>query len=101
VSGSATATTTAAPTSGTPGATDAGFLSGLGGLFNDFSGGLLTIPGAIVGTFSDLDTIVTDGYKAAKLFFMPSTYVRIGAGAFGLLFIILGMVGLVREARNS
>jgi transglycosylase-like protein with SLT domain len=75
--------------------------SALGTLYNDVTGGLLSWPGAIVGTFGDIDKVVGDAYDGAKLFFQPSTYVRIGSGLFGAMFIILGIVCLAKEASNS
>jgi hypothetical protein len=68
---------------------------GIGG-----SGGLFSIPDEIVSFFSDFDQYVTDAYKTAKLFFMPSTYVRIGAGIAGTGFVIAGLLLLMREAKT-
>lgn len=84
---------------GTPTGTGS-WTSALGTAYNDVTGGLLTWPGDIVGTFGDIDKVVGDAYDNAKLFFQPSTYVRIGSGLFGFIFIVLGIVCLVREASS-
>lgn len=94
-------------TSGSPGTepggtySNGGFTSALGNVVNGISGGLFNLPGEIVGAFADFDQIVSDAYNTARLFFQPSTYVRIGAGLAGTVFIVLGIVGLAREAKNS
>jgi Transglycosylase SLT domain len=72
--------------------------SALGTVWNDTGGSLLSIPGAITGTFGDIDTVVGKFYDGAKLFFQPSTQVRIGAGVFGFVFIIVAIVFLAKEA---
>lgn len=77
------------------------FISALGGVYNDVTGGLLSIPGAITGTFGDIDKAVGGFYDGAKLFFQPSTYVRIGAGIFGTVFIITAIVFLAKEAKTA
>lgn len=73
----------------------------LGTVYSDVTGGLLTIPKEIVGLFGDLDTLAGKLYDHFKLFFQPSTYVRIGAGFFGIMFVIVGLVFLAREAKES
>lgn len=70
----------------------------VGHVFQDVTSGLITWPGNIIGFFADIDDEFTRFYKHAALFFQPSTYVRIGAGLFGALFIVLGIVCLAREA---
>lgn len=63
--------------------------------------GLLSIPGDIVQFFTDLDQYAADAYNALRLFFQPSTYVRIGAGLFGAGFVLAGLLLLMREAKNA
>jgi Lysozyme like domain len=75
------------------------WVSALGSVFYDLTGGLLSFPAEIIGTFSDVDHWIGDFFNAAALFFRPSTYVRIGAGLFGLAFIIAGIVFLGKEAQ--
>lgn len=72
--------------------------SALGTVWNDTGGSLLSIPGAITGTFGDIDAVVGKAYDGAKLFFRPTTYVRIGAGLFGFVFIIVAIIFLAKEA---
>lgn len=78
-----------------------GFTSALGGIFNDLTGGLISWPGQIIGTFSDIDNVTIDTYNHLKLFFQPSTYIRIGAGMVGTTCLIVGLVCLVREAKDA
>jgi hypothetical protein len=78
-----------------------GFTSALGNVFNDAGGGLLSFPGAIVGTFADLDELAGKLYHNFQLFFQPSTWVRAGAGIFGFIFVIFGLVLLAREAKGA
>lgn len=77
------------------------FVSALGDVFNDVTGGLLTWPAQFIGAVSDIDQWAGDAYGAAKLFFQPSTYVRIGAGIAGTVFLILGIICLTREAKGA
>lgn len=72
--------------------------SALGTVYQDVTSGLMTIPGAIVGTFGDIDKIFSDFYKGAQLFFQPSTYVRIGAGMAGATLLVVALVLMVKEA---
>lgn len=65
-----------------------------GGLF----GGL---PSDVVGFFSTATDDLTSSANFFRTFFQPSTYVRLGAGFFGALFLITGIVFLVRETRNG
>lgn len=74
--------------------------SALSGVYNDVSGGILSWPSAFVGTFADADKAIGLFYNEAKLFFQPSTWVRAGAGIFGFLFLIIGIVMLAREAKT-
>jgi len=73
----------------------------LGNVYSDVTGGLLTIPKEIIALFGDLDQLAGKLYDSFKLFFQPSTYVRIGAGFFGVMFVIVGLVFLAREAKES
>jgi hypothetical protein len=82
-------------------ASGGGWVSSLGQIVNDASGGLLSWPGAITGAFADLDAIAGKLYHAFQLFFQPSTWVRMGAGVFGFMFLIFGLVLLVREAKGA
>lgn len=75
--------------------------SALGTVYSDITGGLLTIPKEVIGFFGDIDSLAGKLYDAFKLFFQPSTYVRIGAGVFGFTFVIVGLVFLAREAKES
>lgn len=84
-----------------PGDPEGSWLSALGTAYHDVSSGLMTIPKEMVGLFGDLDKVVGDIFSAFKLFFQPSTYVRIGAGIFGFTFVIVGLVFLAREAKES
>ena len=91
---------------GDPGAGDvqagvSGFLSGLGLPFTDSVGSLLTVPKEIIAWFGDTDQMVAKAYQAFLLFFMPSTWIRIGAGLAGVLFLIFGLVLLAREAKGA
>lgn len=80
------------PTSPIPGTT--------GGIANNqSSGGLISWPSDILNSFKTMDSAFADVYKAFELFFKPSTWVRAGAGFFGFLFIIIGIVCLAREAK--
>lgn len=74
--------------------------SWLGNAYNDTTGGLLTIPGTIIGTFGDVDEVVSKAYQHAQLFFRPSTYVRIGAGVAGAACMVTALVLLVKEAKQ-
>lgn len=83
------------------GNTEGSWTSALGTIYSDVTGGLLTIPKEIIGTAADIDKIAGKLYEEFKLFFQPSTYVRIGAGFFGFMFVIVGLVFLAREAKES
>lgn len=58
------------------------------------AGGLLTFPTQILSFFSEGTDALTNTVKFFGAFFEPSTYVRIGAGVFGLALVILGIVTL-------
>lgn len=73
-----------------------GFGAGTGAPTNFFG-----IPDNVFGAFTDFDKIITDVYNWWKLFFQPSTYIRIGAGLFATLFLITGLVLLAREMKST
>ena len=75
--------------------------SALGGVYSDVTNGLMSIPKEVIGTFADIDKLAGKAYAEAQLFFRPSTYVRIGAGLFGFIFLIVGLVMLTKEARTQ
>lgn len=78
--------------------TEGSWTSALGHAYTDVTNGLLTFPKEVIGTFADIDEIAGKAYDEAKLFFRPSTYVRIASGIFGFLFVIIGLILLAREA---
>jgi hypothetical protein len=84
---------------GTPTGTGS-WTSALGTVWNDTGGSLLSIPGAITGTFADIDQVVSKAYKGAQLFFRPSTQIRIGSGIVGTGCLITALVLMVKEARQ-
>lgn len=59
----------------------------------------------VTGQLGGVLSAVYDSLVAAlsffSAFFRPSTYIRIGAGVFGGVFIIVGLVFLGREARQA
>jgi hypothetical protein len=65
------------------------------------SDSLLSWPGDIVKFFSTGADDLVDVGKFFSAFFQPSTYVRIGSGAFGVVFLILGIIYLGREAKEG
>lgn len=73
-----------------------GFGAGTGAPTNLFG-----IPDNVFSAFTDFDKIITDLYNWAKLFFQPSTYIRIGAGTFGFVFLIAGLILLARETKST
>lgn len=64
-------------------------------------GSLFSFPDQIVGAFADADKIFADLYHEFALFTAPSTWIRIGAGLFGAVFLIVGLVLLMREVKNQ
>lgn len=95
--------------SGVAGVTDAGWtvpIPGVGGVeipspgdivggAEDAAGGLLSIPKDIIGFFSKAtDDLVSTG-KFFWAFTQPSTWVRVGAGYVGSMFLIAGIVFLI------
>lgn len=85
--------------SGTGGATNAGFdwnpLSWPGSLLNWASGG---ITGDASQLISGATSTLADIVKFFALFFQPSTYIRIGAGILGFMFLAAGLTMLSVEA---
>lgn len=68
--------------------------SGINQAAEAVAGGLLSFPTQILGFFSEGTDALASTVKFAGAFFQPSTYVRIGAGFFGLALVILGIVTL-------
>lgn len=60
------------------------------------SGGLLGIPSAITGAFSDLDSALGGLWAFLTALLSPSTYVRVAAGLAGVLLFGLGMFALAK-----
>lgn len=84
------------------GVADAGG-SGLGSVasgIGDAVGGLISWPSDITSFFSKAtdDLAATSSWFAA--FTRPSTYVRMGSGLFGFIFLAAGLYFLVREAKS-
>jgi hypothetical protein len=78
--------------------TDAGLtMPGLPGLGSVLGG----IPGGITDFFGQATDDLTASAAWVKAFFQPSTYIRIGAGAAGTVFLITGLVLLARAARGT
>jgi hypothetical protein len=74
----------------------------------DPTGILGTILGGLSGDATGISSFVGDLYGALvstinffTAFFRPSTYIRIAAGFFGLIFLVIGLVFLGREAKGS
>jgi hypothetical protein len=72
-----------------------------GALNGTFGGSLFSWPDQIVGAFADADKIFADLYHEYALFTAPSTWIRVGAGLFGFVFLIGGLVLLAREVKNQ
>ncbi|MEV8530096.1 transglycosylase SLT domain-containing protein [Streptomyces sp. NPDC052000] len=72
-----------------------------GGAVNATPAGLLDIPGDVLNFFKTAVNDMTATANFLGAFFKPSTYVRIGSGLFGFVFIILGIYCLAREANNG
>jgi hypothetical protein len=65
------------------------------------SGGILSWPSEITGFFTKGIDDMTSVGAWFTAFTKPTTYVRIGSGFMGTIFIILGIVCLARETRDS
>lgn len=83
-------------------ASNAGFdfnpLSWPGSLLNWMSGG---VTGDVSQLISGVTATLADTVKFFALFFQPSTYIRIGAGFLGILFLVSGLITLTVEAFQS
>lgn len=75
-------------------------LSSIGGEIAGAAGSLFSIPSQITGAFETVDTAVGAAYDSAKLFFQPSTYVRIGSGVIGFVFVFTALLLLMKEAKS-
>lgn len=64
------------------------------------AGSLLSFPSEITGFFSTAATSLASTVEFFTAFFRPSTYVRIGAGAAGILFLSAGIMFLLWEAKE-
>lgn len=107
VTGVGSTSGTAAPPAGATGGTTGGATGAPAGAFWDgIWTGLFGLGGAGgVSAISDLvgktyDLIVFT-FNFALAFFRPSTYIRIGAGLAGAVFLIVGLVFISREARSA
>lgn len=63
--------------------------------------GLFSLPSDVTGFFSRATDDLTASADFLKALFQPSTYIRVGSGVAGLVFIIAGLVFLVRETKGS
>lgn len=74
-----------------------------GGTAGKSSAGGINIPGlsTITDFFSGATTDLADFLSVFKAFFQPSTYIRLGAGAFGFVFLILTLFLLYKETKNG
>jgi hypothetical protein len=63
--------------------------------------GLMDIPGEVTDFFGTATDSLSGAADLARAFFQPSTYVRIGAGFFGLVLVVAGLFFLVREAQGA
>lgn len=73
-------------------------LSWPGSLLNWMSGG---VTGDVSQLISGVTATLADTVKFFALFFQPSTYIRIGAGILGFLFLIAGLAMLGVEAFHT
>lgn len=79
---------------------------GGGGLVNTVLGdlglgGALSLPGEIVKPVEQWGKNLTSHLDLLSAFFRPSTYVRLGAGALGGVFLIAGLIFLVMSASKG
>lgn len=68
---------------------------------SDTLGGILSWPGEIVSFFKDASDAVASTTQFFSAFFQPSTYVRIGAGLFGVSCLTAGLIFLIVGARQT
>ena len=78
-----------------PGAAGAAPGQGAGG------GGLLSWPGDVTRFFADADQALGTASAVALALFRPSTYIRVAAGGLALLFLVAGLVFLVKAAAGG
>lgn len=81
------------------GLTDGGLVGDITGAIGG-SGGLLSWPSEITGFFSKGTDQLTEVGSWFAAFTRPSTYVRMGSGLFGSIFLIAGLFFLMREAKD-
>jgi NlpC/P60 family len=69
--------------------------------WNPFSGdSIFNWPSDVVDFFKSATSDLSSTADFLGSFFRPSTYVRIGSGLFGFIFLMAGCFFLIREARN-
>jgi hypothetical protein len=64
-------------------------------------GGLLQFPSEITGFFTEAASGMASTVEFFTAFFRPSTYVRIGAGFMGMVFLMAGIGFLLWEAKEG
>lgn len=64
-------------------------------------GGILSWPGNIIEFFTGTTDAITSAAEFFAAFFKPATYIRIGAGWFGFMFIIAGIIALGMSAAKE
>lgn len=64
-------------------------------------GGLLDWPGDIISFFKDGTESVTSTLSFFHTLFQPSSLVRMGAGLFGVVFLLFALVFLFKETKNG
>lgn len=67
----------------------------------DSASSLLSFPSEITGFFSQAVSSLESTMSFFAAFFRPSTYVRIGAGFAGTIFVLAGCVFLILQAREQ
>lgn len=80
--------------------TQGSWTSALGTVYNDVSSGLSIWPASFLAAVGDFDTIASDIYTHLKLFFQPSTYVRICSGVLGTACLVVALILMVKEAKQ-
>lgn len=78
-----------------------GALGDVVGSVENAAGGLFSFPSQITGFFSTAADDLTSVTEFFAAFFRPSTYVRIGAGLMGAVFVAAACVFLLMDARNN
>lgn len=63
--------------------------------------GLFSLPSGITGFFADATEELASTARFTAAFFQPSTYLRIGSGVAGTVFLIAGVVFLARSATKG